>query len=419
MQADNKNDYNYLVCFLFVNKDGSSLSLNYFKVSTSSISQNKDFKAGYKEISNVKQIQSVAKSDRKKSLVCLLFTSGDLKCYKFHYEKGTFSDTVEFYDQISTNFNCRNYQYAMKFNYLADGQKITLSCINSIATVQAKFFNSDLNLINTNTYQQFTQCSSIYGHSIIQYNYNYYIISDVKCDNYKRCYEPLEGELSPIEIIYTTQKIEYPVEEQEKEIEEEKLKEEEEKIEEIEIKEENFEELIEEFEKEKELEIEIEKEKIEELNEVFEEMLIETILEEEMTQITENKFNCSYLEKCEECDEESFNKKLCIKCNHEKNYYYLNNFNSEQRDKYINCVNEKTKPQKFYFNEKNLDYEQCYTTCASCQYGGNFEENNCTSCDEIYYIKNPEEENSLNCVLRCQYFYYIKDGIYTCTEGDF
>ena len=64
MQADNKNDYNYLVCFLFVNKDGSSLSLNYFEVSISSISKNKDFKAGYKEISNVNQIQSVVRTIR-------------------------------------------------------------------------------------------------------------------------------------------------------------------------------------------------------------------------------------------------------------------------------------------------------------------------------------------------------------------
>ncbi len=140
MQAENENDYNYLVCFLFVNKDDSSLALNYFEVSTSSISQSKKFKAGYKEINNVNKIQTVVRSDRKISLVCLLFRNGDLKCYKFHYKKGTLSDTVEFYDQTSTNFNCRNSQYAMKLNFLASGDKIVLSCINSKATVQAKFF---------------------------------------------------------------------------------------------------------------------------------------------------------------------------------------------------------------------------------------------------------------------------------------
>ena len=92
---------------------------------------------------------------------------------------------------------------------------------------------------------------------------------------------------------------------------------------------------------------------------------------------------------------------------------------SESRNKYINCVNEETKPSKFYLNKKNLDYEPCYTTCASCKFGGNNEENNYTSCDGIYYIKNPEKENSLNCVIKCKYFYYLDNKVYTCTEGPF
>ena len=70
-------------------------------------------------------------------------------------------------------------------------------------------------------------------------------------------------------------------------------------------------------------------------------------------------------------------------------------------------------------NKKNLDYELCYIACASCEFGGNNEENNCTSCDGIYYIKNPEKENSLNCVIKCKYYYYLDNNIYTCTEGSF
>ena len=52
----------------------------------------------------------------------------------------------------------------MKLNYLGYGQKISLSCINSGSTVQAIFFNNNLDLIDSNTHTQFTQCSSIYGH---------------------------------------------------------------------------------------------------------------------------------------------------------------------------------------------------------------------------------------------------------------
>ena len=160
------------------------------------------------------EIKSVVKNDRKNSLVCLLFKNSQLKCYKFHFSKGTFSDTVEFYDEIETDFKCRISSYGMKLNYLSDGQTIALSCINygRNSTVQAKFFNKSLDVISK-SYSQFSQCQNIYGHSIILYNSAYYIISDVVCDNYKRCYEPLESELSPI-IITTTQNIEFFEEEE-------------------------------------------------------------------------------------------------------------------------------------------------------------------------------------------------------------
>ena len=113
-------------------------------------------------------------------------------------------NTVEFYSLISTNLNCSNTLYGMKLNYLCYGQIISLSCINTISSVQVIFFDNNLDLINSNIHTQFTKCESIYGHSIIQNNSFYYIISDAICENNKRCYEPLDGELSPIEIINTS-----------------------------------------------------------------------------------------------------------------------------------------------------------------------------------------------------------------------
>ena len=112
----------------------------------------------------------------------------------------------------------------MKLTYLINAQKIVLSCLDPYSTVKANFFNDNLNSLDS--YQQFTQCSSIYGHSIILYNSDYYVISDVICGNYKRCYEPLIGELGPI-LIDTTQNLVPIVEEEEKE---EKIEEEEEEI---------------------------------------------------------------------------------------------------------------------------------------------------------------------------------------------
>ena len=48
MQSENKDEYNYLVCFLIINKDNSlSLSLNYFEIASNSLTTNKQFKAAY------------------------------------------------------------------------------------------------------------------------------------------------------------------------------------------------------------------------------------------------------------------------------------------------------------------------------------------------------------------------------------
>ena len=99
-----------------------------------------------------------------------------------------------------------------------------------------------------------------------------------------------------------------------------------------------------------------------------------------------------------------------------KNYYFLNYNPNKERSKYIDCINEIEKPSMFYFDEKNLDYEPCYSTCASCEYGGNTVENNCSSCDGINYIKYPEDNNSSNCVVKCKYYYYIEHDIYLCTK---
>ena len=231
MQCENDDSYNFLVCVLTIKKDdASSLSLNYFKVNLTAIEKSKTFKAGYVDgISNIQQIKSVVKNDRRSSLVCILFASGKLYCTKFHFIDGFTRDTVEFYDDTSIILNCRIATYTVKLNYLSDGKKISLSCLylQRNTTVQAKFFNQDLNLLSY-SYAQFQKCSKIFGHSIILYKSHYYVISDVICDSYKRCFEPLNGELKPIVIIPTTEKIEIPTEkakEEEKEEEEEKEKE--------------------------------------------------------------------------------------------------------------------------------------------------------------------------------------------------
>ena len=252
--------------------------------------------------------------------------------------------------------------------------------------MQSILFNNNLNIVQTNN--QFDICESINGYSLIysQYYQQYYIISDVVCYNHQRTFIPLIGEI-PI--------IEEEVEEEEEEKEEEKseLVNEEEK-EEIE---ENF------YQEEKEEEAEIEeKEYIEEEN-----------------QETELQLECTELLKCSRCDQESISRNLCIKCDNEKGYYFLN-LNNNINSKYIDCVNDETKPYNFYFDSENKDYEACFDTCFQCNKKGDYIENNCISCDGITYIKKPEDKDSNNCVSKCKYFYYYTDyNQYKCTDSPF
>ena len=217
----------------------------------------------------------------------------------------------------------------------------------------------------------------------------YYVISDVKCGKYIRAFEPLEGELAEItekvdstqltkntetkstNTIITEKETTYKIEEKEKE----KVKEEE-KIEENDIKEKEKEivieekEIIKEIEKEKEKQIEKEKETEKEIVKEIEkekeiekkketEITKETIKSTEISQTNISLFNCSNLVKCSLCDEESFSKNLCIKCNNQLGYYYLNiNPNALIRDKYIDCVNNETKPPNF-FSIKRIKIMKC------------------------------------------------------------
>ena len=123
---------------------------------------------------------------------------------------------------------------------------------------------------------------------------------------------------------------------------------------------------------------------------------------------------CQDLEKCSVCSRGSISQKLCIKCNTQIGYYYLKIEGLNR--KYFECVNNLTKPQNFYFNKDNEDYEICYDTCATCNYKGDGNVNNCTSCEENYILK-PDIENSTNCVPNYTYYYYYTNyNQYKCTE---
>ena len=121
---------------------------------------------------------------------------------------------------------------------------------------------------------------------------------------------------------------------------------------------------------------------------------------------TQSLINCDDNKKCQICTYEGNSKGLCLKCNIENNYFPLKPDNSNQNQSdgtLINCYNDSTKPNNFYFNKEEKYYQPCYWTCGSCQFGGDGFQNNCTSC-AMDYTDDPEMEG--NCVVLCKNFYY-------------
>ena len=436
MLDDYAYQYYYLLCFFIIEEsDHDELAESFYEITETSITRTIIYPMDYiktEDIVDTIQVKTVTTRDLKYAMISLLFSNKIVKYYKFDFKYGVVDKDADFFQTSTTDLDCRTDFYSMKLNYLPNNNYIILSCINSKSTVQAIILDDKLNVIDA--HNQFSSCKSIYGHNVVYsiIKSEYYVISDVVCGKYIRSYEPLYGELA--EIIETNQliidtdtniiadknseKIIVNIDDEEKEMENEiefENEKEEEKyiIEEKELEKEKEIEKQEEKEKEKEKEIEKEIEK-ETQKGMENENNIETIKPTEIPSIFISSFNCSNLIKCSLCSKESLSKNLCLKCNNDLGFYYLN-LNSFNPNNYIDCVNEETKPFNFYLNKENEDYEKCYTTCFSCENFGNDEINNCTKCDEEMYTKDREKENSSNCVPKCKY--YITDyGLRQCVK---
>ena len=108
---------------------------------------------------------------------------------------------------------------------------------------------------------------------------------------------------------------------------------------------------------------------------------------------------------CGSCDEVGNDiEHKCTSC--AENFYPL-------IDKQTNCVNEKTKPENYYYN--NGQYEHCYETCGECDDIGDDSDNKCTTCKSGYML-NPL--NDKICIKECDNKWYIdkENNEYTCTD---
>ena len=449
---------NKIICMYYYNNYA-----NYFKLLKLTISNRYNkITLDNEEIEELKAfkvdcIKSTVNQNKTKAIFCLYISSGEPKCIFYDL------NSKKIYYDIS-KVKCKTKPYSLKVNYFHDKEEFAFSCITTQKGIQINTFEQNLNDIEHTTNQFYifdNNCSNIYGYSILYHKESeqYFVLYDTNCNGISESNkiiieeEEKEKESDTIEKEDELEKMEEEnnmfEEEEEKEEEEEEKKEEEEEKEEKkkgekeeeegkeEKKEEEKVEETDEQKKEKEKEIEekneVKEEKEEEGKEEEEEEKKkgkEEENEEEKEKAKENtsiiieekiteKNECEESEKCELCNSECTLNNLCLKCNNKNGFFFLNKNAASlnlMNNICIECVNDITKPTNFYFNKENQEYRPCYETCATCNFGGDGNENNCTEC-ESNYIMNRDFLNSTNCLIKCPYFYYYTSfGQYKCTK---
>ena len=130
----------------------------------------------------------------------------------------------------------------------------------------------------------------------------------------------------------------------------------------------------------------------------------------------ENMSNYLNDTKCKTSSPESALYNLCTSCNNDENYFAAYFPKNDFLHHFTECYNKTTKPINFYFDNSTQQYKPCFETCLTCQESGNFQNNNCITCD-VNYIKKPGHLNTSNCVTECFYYYYYSSyGQYKCTN---
>ena len=202
---------------------------------------------------------------------------------------------------ICNNNLCKKRLYSLKVYYFPENEEFIFSCSGNNGNVSLCIFNN--NFEYESLMFNLDECFNIEGYSNIYKDGKYYIISENSCSGIPKY----------IQNNKETTKIEEEKEEEEQEKEEENKEE--------------------------------EKEREEDVEEI-------------------NNYNCK-INKCKTCDKKSEENNLCIKCNNNNGFYPLNisslfeyeNYNN----KYVDCFNEKTKPQIYYFNlTEYIDFKSIY-----------------------------------------------------------
>ena len=360
---------------------------------------------------NYKRIKSVSTANKKKSLVCSHYSNGNGTCTIYSIDDYSFTNLKEYGN------NCAEMDFRSSLEYIRETDQFIYFCTKEDGQITATIFNGD--------FSNYTNCFIAQGYTVnsasIIYSYtlkNYYVISDILTNDGNQTFIPISsstilpkvsiiGQYTPTTILKTTilSKTTIPQTTITTTVPETTL--------------------------------------VKPTTNIFKTTVVTSTIFTKTTipttivqttipstttpttivsttvpstvieKTTIISFICP-LEKCESCDKLSFAKNLCIKCNKNQLYYQIDSSLLDPNSNYVDCFNNFTKPKNFYFNPSTEYYELCYESCASCEYGGDGNQNNCTTCD-VDLILEPEK-NSKNCVALCTYFYYYNSyNQYKCT----
>ena len=346
------NSEDVISCFYSIYYTYSCIAIAYFSINENIIDMK--FNNEHYKWKNTEIIKSSITQEHKKSLFCFYFNTEDVDCIIFDLKNNK---------KISNVYNfskkCLNKYYGIKVDYFQSKKQNIFSCLSAGGGVQLGIFNNNLNNNNKFEISELTDCSINYGYSLLYISDNYFVLSDSVCND-------IESSFNQLTINIPEDNDEFNSDEESNENESHENNE---------------------------------------------------ISNEEIN--NEDNYICEKLENCSLCNNESISQNLCIKCNNKKGYYYLNDtysLSNTINEGYIKCISIKDKPLNFYLNKEYKQFKPCFESCASCNYEGDGNKNNCTSCS-FGYIMQPDIINSTNCVKDCLYFYYYTSyDQYKCTK---
>ena len=218
LKDTSSDSISYFTCFIIGNADSNDYLIPLtFEDKNDALSFVSDkYTMNYINVNNCKQIKSDSEGLMHKSYVCYVTSENIGSCITFSLStSGFFSKTYTGSfaqdSKIVHDKNCRADIYGMKVTYIFESGEVLFSCSDTDGSLLVYNFDE-----SDGKYIKYTNCSSIYGYSIIGlYDTTndpyYHITSDVVCPEGKIPFAPLieSSDYSPeiVTIIYTTNKV--------------------------------------------------------------------------------------------------------------------------------------------------------------------------------------------------------------------